>query len=156
MSQPVVFDCMVFLQAAANQQSPSYACLALAEIDEVQLFVSEKIFEELQDVLSRPKTTRKFRQLTPERVEAFLEWIRSFATVVTVVSHVFEFPRDPKDEPYLNLAIAARALYLVSRDNDLLDLMSKEDEVSLSFREQFPWLRVIDVGQFLSSVGKET
>ena len=36
---------------------------------------------------------------------------------------MFTLARDPDDEPYLNLAIAVSADYLVTRDNDMLDLM---------------------------------
>jgi predicted nucleic acid-binding protein len=31
-------------------------------------------------------------------------------------------PRDLMDEPYINLAVQAQASFLISRDNDLLDL----------------------------------
>jgi len=32
-----VFDCMVFLQAAMNERGPAFACLALAERNDVTL-----------------------------------------------------------------------------------------------------------------------
>jgi predicted nucleic acid-binding protein len=35
----------------------------------------------------------------------------------------FHYDRDPDDEHVLNLAIATKATYVVTRDNDLLDLM---------------------------------
>jgi predicted nucleic acid-binding protein len=47
--------------------------------------------------------------------------------------------RDPKDEPYLNLALATGANHLVTRDKDLLDLMHDE-----TFRAQHPGLQIID------------
>ena len=47
--------------------------------------------------------------------------------------------RDPDDEPYLNLAIAVSADYLVTRDNDLLDLMQDS-----AFRVRFPSLTILD------------
>ena len=59
-------------------------------------------------------------------------------------STVPDFPRDPKDEPYINLALAANADYLVTRDNDLLDLMNDSD-----FRQQFPGLTILDPVAFL-------
>jgi len=34
------------------------------------------------------------------------------------------YSRDPKDEKYIDLAVAMRANYLVSRDRGLLDLMN--------------------------------
>ena len=46
------------------------------------------------------------------------------AVVLTEIPKAFTLARDPKDEPYLNLALAAGARYLVTRDKDLLDLMS--------------------------------
>ena len=45
---------------------------------------------------------------------------------VDEVPRIYAPERDRKDEPYLNLALEARARYLVSRDRDLLDLMSDE------------------------------
>ena len=46
--------------------------------------------------------------------------------------------------PYLNLALAARVGYLVSRDNDLLDLMK-----DAWFLGKFPQLRIVDPVTFL-------
>jgi len=42
--------------------------------------------------------------------------------MISEVPRVFAYDRDPKDEPYINLAIAAGANYIVSWDNDILDL----------------------------------
>lgn len=55
--------------------------------------------------------------------------------------------RDPKDEPYLNLAIAAKATYLVSRDRDLLDLMADP-----TFRQRHPDLLILDPVEFLREI----
>jgi predicted nucleic acid-binding protein len=55
--------------------------------------------------------------------------------------------RDPKDERYLNLAIAVGARYLVSRDTDLLDLMKDQP-----FRNQFPHLNILDPTAFLQAM----
>ena len=61
--------------------------------------------------------------------------------------HVFSFPRDPDDEPYVDLAIATQSSFLVSRDSDLLDLM--KDEAS---RTAYPGLTILDPVAFLSQV----
>ena len=50
---------------------------------------------------------------------------------------VFAYPRDPKDEPYVNLAVAAAADYVVTRDKDLLDLMTGHTDEAKAFR-RFP------------------
>ena len=102
-----VFDCMVFLQGAARRESPAGACLLLAELEAVELCLSEEILSEIRDVLS------------DELVQRFLAAIEKRAVVFPEVPRVFVYERDPKDEPYINLAIAAGASYLVSRDKDV-------------------------------------
>ena len=65
----------------------------------------------------------------------------------------FPYPRDPKDELYLNLAIAAGARYLVSWDNDLLDLMADNPD-GTAFRGRFPGLMVLTPVAFLRELGQ--
>ena len=74
--------------------------------------------------------------------------------MVRHVPRVFEYSRDPDDEPYLNLAIAARAAFLVSRDRDLLDLMTGHDAESKQFRQRFRFLKVIEPVGFLNEIEK--
>jgi putative PIN family toxin of toxin-antitoxin system len=105
----------------------------------LELFVSPDILAEVRDVLTRPKTLRRFPALTPEAVDVFLLDLAGHATTLPAVPKLFSLARDPKDEPYIDLAAAAQARYLVSRDNDLLDLMG-----DAAFRQQFPGLTVID------------
>jgi predicted nucleic acid-binding protein len=88
-------------------------------------------------------------------VDAFIAWVRSFSTIAFVVPKHMSYPRDPDDEPYLNLAIAAQASYIVSRDNDLLNLMQSQDEVSLFFRKQFPNIRILDAVSFIEVISKQ-
>ena len=117
-----VFDCMMFLQGAARRESPAGACLLLVELDAIELCVSQEIMAEVRDVLARPRVRQKFSALTDQIVDGFLAALQQRAVVVSEVPRVFQFDRDPKHEPYINLAIGARASYLVSRDNDILDL----------------------------------
>lgn len=143
---PVVFDCIVFLQGAARMTGPAAACLKLVEDNQVELFLSARILAEIQDVLTRPKLQRKFPILTPDYVDAFLRTFTQKATIVSDVPHQFVYERDPKDEPYINLALAVGAVYLVSRDKDVLDLLSDPD-----FRSQFPTLTILDPVAFLQT-----
>jgi predicted nucleic acid-binding protein len=59
--------------------------------------------------------------------------------MVPDVPKAFTLERDPKDEPYINLAIAAAAQYLVTWDKDLLDLAGNE-----LFRQAYPNLTILD------------
>jgi putative PIN family toxin of toxin-antitoxin system len=134
-----VFDCMVFLQAATNDQGPAFACLSLVETGEVILSVSPTILGEVKDVLTRPEIQATFPSLTAERVDIFLQRIATLAAVVTSVPDAGYAPRDPDDSPYVNLAVATEASYLISWDRDLRDLMQEA-----SFTGRFPHLQVVD------------
>src|SRR5689334_18075304 len=111
----VVYDCMVFLQGAARSSSPAGLCLSLAEKGFVELCLSDAILDEVGEVLRRPKVRAKFPTLTDELVLRFLETVGGFSTFFGEVTRELSFARDPKDEPYINLARTAQAQYLVSR-----------------------------------------
>ena len=143
----VVFDCVVFLQGAARATGACGACLKLVEDDAVELFLSAAVIAEIRDVLTRPSLQRKFPILTVEYVESLLQALMDKATVISHPPHLFTYDRDPKDEPYIDLAAAVYAEYLVSRDKDLLELPQNE-----SFVDQFPKLHIVDPGAFLRSV----
>jgi hypothetical protein len=76
--------------------------------------------------------------------------VQTKAIALNEVPEAFPLERDPKDEPYLDLAIAAGADYLVSRDLDLLDLM--KDGV---FQARYPNLTILDPTAFLQAIARE-
>ena len=129
----VVFDCNILLQAVARRTGPAAACLRLAEEGFVQLRLSEEILTELSGVLKRPTIRTHYPELTGEIVEDFLRRLRNTAEITIDVPKRFSYPRDIDDEPYLNLAIEAEANYLVSRDKDLLDLMTGYNDESKDY-----------------------
>ena len=148
----VVFDCMVFLQGAARRTSPAKACLDLAEEGLVELCLSVEILAEVRDVLTRPETQRKFPALLPPKVDEAVLRLSAKAMHFSDVPAKFRYERDPKDEPYINLAIAAEAKYLVTRDNDLLALMDDSKETGKSFRSDYPFLTILDPASFLKQI----
>lgn len=148
----VVFDCVVFIQAAANGKGPSGRALDLLDTGEIKLFVSEQILLEIRGSLNNARVRRKLRGITDERVEALLKRLDKLAIPINEVPRAFEYPRDPKDEPYVNLAIVAGAKYLVSRDNDLLDLISVESQEAREFRRLYPTLSVLNPVAFLREI----
>jgi predicted nucleic acid-binding protein len=74
-----VLDCLVYLQAAAREESPAAACLRLAENHHVQLFISRAIIKEVEDVLSRGYIRARFKTLADASVKAFIERLREAA-----------------------------------------------------------------------------
>ena len=151
MTSRVVFDCMVFLQGAACPDGPAAACLHLAESGHVELCLSAEVLREVRDVLSRPKIRQRFPALTEETLTAFFARLSRLAHRVGEVPRVVPLPRDPKDEKYLDLAVAAGATYLISRDNDLLDLMDEQKPDGRTFRTSFPQITILDPVSFLRS-----
>lgn len=147
MKPRVVFDCMVFLQGAGHPAGPAGACLSLVDDDHITLFLNDQILAEIRDVLSRPETQRRFSWPTPDWVDEFRRDLERKSVVLTDVPNVYSLPRDPKDEKYLNVAIASNASFLVSRDLDLLDLMNNP-----AFRQQFPGLTILAPVAFLRTI----
>jgi putative PIN family toxin of toxin-antitoxin system len=156
MTTRVVYDCMVFLQGAARETGPAAACLRLAEAGLVQLYLSPGVLAEVRDVLTRPRIRKKFPALTPESVEAFLARVSKNAVILTDVPAAVTIERDPKDEKYLNLAAAAGANYLVSRDKDLLDLGDLSPAELAPLRERCPGLRILDPVAFLREIRSQS
>lgn len=148
----VVFDCNILLQAVARKTGPAGTCLRLAEEGFLRLLLSEEILTEVSEVLKRPTIRSRYPELTYEIVDEFLKALRNIAEITGEVPRRFSYPRDIDDEPYLNLAIETEANYLVSRDKDLLDLMTGHDDSCKEFRQRFRSLTVIEPVEFLKEV----
>lgn len=148
----VVFDCNVLLQAAARGSGVAAKCLNLAESGLIQLYVSREVLAEAEDVLNRPEVRAHFPELSDEIVGAFLKRLQKISVLARSVPKKFSYPRDEDDEPYINLAVAAGADFIISRDKDLLDLMTGHADNCKEFRQRFRPLRVIEPGEFLRQI----
>lgn len=147
-----VYDCMVFLQAAARPAGPAAACLQLAQHSLIELHLSPTILHEIASVLSRPSVRARFPSLTGELIANILTALRDFSTFIEHVPPTLTLPRDPKDEPYLNLAAACTADFLVTRDADLLHLPTSASPEASLLRAHLPNLRILDPAAFLLAV----
>ena len=83
-----------------------------------RLLLSIETLSEVDDVLRRPKFDRYVTG--PTRLE-FLWNLVELAEIVPI-SHAVSECRDPKDNKFLELAVAGRASHLLSGDSDLLAL----------------------------------
>jgi len=145
----VVFDCGVFLQGLISKSGPAVACLELIEQEKIKLVISEDTLAEIKDVLSRPPVRERNPNLTDEKVEQLIEMLLEKGEFIKKVPQHFTYSRDPNDEPYINLAIEANAVFLVSRDNDLLDLMTNYADECKDFRRRFRQLKIVNPVEFL-------
>jgi putative PIN family toxin of toxin-antitoxin system len=146
-----VFDTTTLLQAATSRNGPAAACLAFVDDGHVKLYVSTITLDEIREVLNRPDTRKSFaKKLTDESVLDFLDHLVDKGHMIEDVPRVYQYKRDPDDEPFLDLAIATQTPFIVSRDNDLLDLMKDDD-----FRKAYPALAIVDPPSFLAYVRAE-
>ena len=150
----VVFDCMIFLQAVINNDGPAAELLRHVERKSIRLFSSKAILNEFRDVLSRPVILDTYTHLKFYNVENFISGILKNATLLKFVSSSFTFQRDPNDEKYLNLAIDSEADYLVTRDRDMLDLMTGIDDENKAFRQRFRHLKIVDPVEMLKTISE--
>jgi putative PIN family toxin of toxin-antitoxin system len=113
----IVFDASALVSAALKVDSVPERALLRAE--EVDVFVlSPAVEREIVEVFNRPKFAQAIRQ---ERREYLLGIIRDEAVWLEPTVRVVDC-RDPKDDKYLELALAAGAEIIVSGDDDLLVL----------------------------------
>jgi putative PIN family toxin of toxin-antitoxin system len=131
---------MVFFQATARPTGPAARLFVeFVEGGRLTLYVSDAIIEEVRDVLGRPRIRAKNPAITDDSVAAFCRRVEQVALRIDPVPALLTLARDPDDEPYLNLAISVSEDYLVTRDNDMLDLMQDP-----AFRARYPTLMILD------------
>jgi putative PIN family toxin of toxin-antitoxin system len=114
--------------------------------------VSEPIIPEVRDVLNRAEVRRQLPGINDRIVNAFLTKLETKAILIANVSEEFHYERDPDDEIYINLAIVSNATYLVSRDKDLLDLMTTSTDIARQFRSRYPFLRIMMAAAFITAI----
>lgn len=112
----VIIDTNIWISSLIGRQ--------LAELREllshpsVELIITERLMQEVLLVAQRPKLAKYF---SADDIDDLREWMGQNMTNVPLG----EIParcRDPKDDYLLELAIQAKAIYLVSGDNDLLEI----------------------------------
>jgi putative PIN family toxin of toxin-antitoxin system len=136
----VVFDCVIFAQALINDSGPAGQCLEHARSGNIWLVLSEYVITEIRELPSKLATRLL---VTTDRVEAFLREVVALAELIGDVPEVFQHPVDADDSHYVNLALAAGATLITSRDHHLLALMDQSQPVGRAFREQFPQLDIV-------------
>jgi hypothetical protein len=113
----IIFDASALVSAALKADSvPERALLHAQEVDVFAL--SAEVDAEIAGVLGRPKFVLAIPLARRERVLVILRrtavWFEPAVRVTDC--------RDPKDDKYLELALAAGAETIVSSDDDLLVL----------------------------------
>jgi putative PIN family toxin of toxin-antitoxin system len=116
-SECFVLDANVLVSALAFPSSTPRKAFDLA-IVRGSILVSDETLLELCQTLRRPRLARYFGRAEQE---VFLAMLASEATLVQVSERI-SVCRDPRDDRFLELAIAGEATHLITGDRDLLAL----------------------------------
>ena len=84
----------------------------------IELVVTERLMQEVLLVARRPKFAKYFHEADIKQLQL---WMNQNMTNIPL-GEIPSRCRDPKDDYLLELAIQAKAVYLVSGDSDLLEM----------------------------------
>ena len=103
----------------------------LKEIDfeKFQVCINDEIFDEYRMQIDKKVLKPKYR-LDRELRKKFFSNLHSFE-----IKSDLQVCRDPKDDKFLHCAIDAKAIYIVSGDNDLLTIKNFEGIEIVTARE---------------------
>lgn len=118
-----VLDTNVFVSAVLRGGVETDALLLAWRAGRLQIITSEPLLRELHGVLLRPRIMRLHARSAAE-VEEFVRDLEAAAVVVVPTMTLDVVPDDPDDNRVVEAAVAGRADYIVSKDNDLLRLAS--------------------------------
>ncbi len=111
-----IVDTNVLLSAALRDRLPERVVIFVATDDDWKWLVTPEILSEYTGVLSRPKF-----KLDKPTIEKWAEVISVGTVDIGSPPTTPEFPRDPKDSPFLAAALFGRADFLISGDKDMLE-----------------------------------
>lgn len=132
----LILDTNIIVRAFINLHSASGQILRACQERRVVPLLSRPVLAEYRSVLRRPSLLRKYPELQHPQVKDSIERILFVSEYYRKVGVHFSFSRDPKDEPFLELAIAASATHVITTDDDMLSLSNRRDESAKRFRQR--------------------
>jgi len=129
----VILDTNIIISSALG----GALVLVLEKWDEGKftVIVTTDVVSEYFEVLNRPK----FR-LTQETIDKITRYIYQFSEFVVPEEQIRFIQDDPKDDKFLEAAIAGKVDFIVSGDNHLLALKEFRSIPIISGREFLDWL----------------
>jgi len=109
----------------------------------VRLCLSPALANEIWDVLTRDELRARFPALSADRAKRVLEAAKMHADWFERVPNVFTWLSHPDDDHVFNLAIHAKANYLVTWEKRILKLATDTSPVADLLRSLAPDLAVV-------------
>ncbi|UWU17140.1 PIN domain-containing protein (plasmid) [Rhizobium sullae] len=112
----IVVDPNVMLSALRSSRAASHQLLREMLVGDVPFAVSPAVALEYEDVLKRPGILGDEPWLSGDEIDTVLDAIFSQARLVSPWFRFRPFLADPKDDIYIECALAAGATFIVSSD----------------------------------------
>ena len=126
----VLLDTNVIISALLSPDGNPAKIVQLWEADEFELATSPILLQEIERALTYERVRTRLK-LSENELETFLKKFRSSTVNVEPLVTLDLIKKDPADNRVLECALAARAAYLVTRDEHLLELKEYQGVVIL-------------------------
>ena len=117
MRKNIILDTNTYISGFVFQRSTVAAAVEKAQAN-FQMIFSEATWTELETVIHRPKFDKFLDSFSRLLILESLKECTIFIEPTEIITDC----RDPKDNKFLEIAIAAAAVFIVTGDNDLLVL----------------------------------
>lgn len=121
-----VLDTVSYVQVFMSPNGTASQLIKKASNQGIKIYLSSEIFNELKSTLYNLKSWQKIDISEEEinsKVSFYLNTVIEYVVKAELVTTSFPYPRDPKDEKIINLAIDTGS-DIVTRDKDLLSLQN--------------------------------
>lgn len=116
-----VLDSNVLISAFINRYGPSRHIFKAWQEGKFELVMSLPLLHELDSVLHYDRIQQKYA-LGEDDIYAYILLLGAQGAVMPMPSGIDAVSRDPADNKFLACALAGRAQFVVSGDQDLIDL----------------------------------
>ncbi|MGH2442143.1 MAG: putative toxin-antitoxin system toxin component, PIN family [Chloroflexota bacterium] len=113
----VVLDTNIVISSILSSSGAARALLDLARAGHITLVTSPALLDELEDVLTR---------FFPRPIAAEIRAATAEISIIAAPETISPASRDPDDDHVLSAAVSGEAVFIVSRDQDLLTLREYE------------------------------
>jgi len=135
----VVLDTDVIISALLSQNGAPAEVIRYMEAGKITVATSGHLLNELERVLNYSKVAKHIKA-SEEDIGIFIKRFKMFAEIVEPESSFSVVEKDPDDNHVLECAIAAKASFIITGDQHLLDFEEFQDIEIVSPSVFVTWL----------------
>ncbi len=145
----LVIDTNTLLRGILSDTSAAAKVRRAAEVRVVIPLLSKHVLDEYRAVLAHPSLQDRFPEMAAKNIAYLMKRLLFVGEYMRTPRARFEFPRDPRDEKFIELAIELSATQIISSDKDLLSLPQSNSDAGKRFRQRLPGVKVTEASDFL-------